>query len=73
MGLLPALGEVGGSLVVFNRDGGGDVLLEQGRDSSTGGELKPDVLPYLLGQNVDQGVVHPSGGEGVGDVLVDDG
>ena len=42
-----AAGEFGRSLVLFDGDGGGDVVLKQGRDRSPGGELKPDGLPNL--------------------------
>ena len=47
LGLLLAAGEVGSNLVLFDGDGGGDVVLDQGRDCPPGGELKPDGLPNL--------------------------
>ena len=57
------------SLVLFHRDGGGDVVVEEGRNRSPGGEVEADGLANLLRQDVDQGVVCPSGGKGVGDIL----
>ena len=47
--------------------------MEEGRNRSPGGKLKPDELPDFSGQDVDQGVVCPREGESVGDVLVGDG
>ena len=45
LGLLLAAGEVGRNLVLFDVDGGGDAVLEQGRDRPPGSEFKPDGLP----------------------------
>ena len=53
LGLLLAAGEVGRSLVVFDVDGGGDVVLEQGRDRPPGSELKTDGLPDFARHDVD--------------------
>ena len=45
LGLLLHAGEAGRSLVLFDVDGGGDVVLEQGRNRPPGSEFKPDGFP----------------------------
>ena len=42
LGLLLAAGEIGRSLVLFDVDGGGDVVLEQGRDRRVQTERAPE-------------------------------